>query len=500
MNNPNQEPNQNQGVNIVTGPAAIPGATFNTPPEPAQAPPVNNTPPTGGVTLGQVVGEPINPAPVTPMPTPGPTMSEALNPQPMTPPAGVTPPMPEQAPMPTEVPTPEAAPVAETPAPTGEAPKKKSIIPLVALVMVLLLIGGFVLYYFVLDDPRTIFTKAADTLFDKVSDGINNEKGTVDYSLGLSMTSEDESTQAILDIINEIKLKGTTSTDGTSSVMSGTVTYKDKEVIDYSAQTEGSDVYVKLNNVYDKAILISNDEELPQNSTDIADYKQVLSSVRVAVDKALRSAKYKKQMVSLNGSKAKKITLNMDENFVKTLVNTLLQDNKFIESYAKITAKETTEVTDELKKTIEDAKNNDEDISLYLTLKNEFRKFEYEFKSEKDLYTIEKNNNQYDYSITENDTLKYDGYIKISETNNQQFLNVSVNMIEEKVKVNVNGIYQVDKNKGPELLDTADAVKYEELSEEESNKLMAKLLESEGIKELIKDLDLENSGLLTSDM
>ena len=509
MNNPNEQPTPIPGVNIVTGPAQVPN-------EPTPAP-VSNPVPTEGVTLGQVASQPINPQPSMPtpqeaMPMPTPVqeqpvapepinpmpMGNALNPQPSMP-MGGTNPMPAE-PTPIPAPTQEQMPATEPAAPGEETPKKKSVLPTVIIAILLLLVGGFALYYFVLDNPRTVFTKAADTFFDKATSRITNNKGTVDYNLGITLAGADTDTQAMFDVINQIKLKGTYASDGSKSVASGTINYKDKELLNYGLQTEETNIYIKLNNIYDKTILVSGEEELPQYSTDIEDYKQVLQSFKKALDKSLSGANYKKELVSLKGTKVKKITLNVDEKFITTLCNALLQDSSFLDSYSRITTEDQEEITESIKQTIEKAKNNNEDISLYLTLKNEFKMIKYAF--EKDEYSIEKNDNQYDFTFVEDGTEQYNGYVKLSETNNQQFLNVSVNLIELKTRVTVSTVYQVDKTKGPELMDTSDAVKYEELSEEETNKITSKLLESEAVTELIKDLGLdgETDLMLSSDM
>ena len=507
MNNQNPEQNPTQGFNIVTGPATVPGATFNTPPTDPAMQPVNPTP-TGGVTLGQVAGEPINPQPSNPMPmaptptSPQPigeaTMNQALNPQPSMPTEAPVNPMPAPAPtmpMPNAPVAPETLPTDTTGAPTPapETPKKKSKVPIILIVVLLLLVGGFCVYYYVLDNPKTIFMKAADGIFDKATTVVNNNKGTTTYNLGLNISSEGNESLKILEVINNIKLKGTYATDGTNNVMAGTINYKDNELLNYALQTEENNIYVKLN-------LITNEseetEEIPQYSTDINDYKKVMDSIKKALNTALNNAQYKKQLVSLNGAKAKKLTIKVDEKFITTLCSTLMQDSSFLESYSKITNKEQDAVSDGLRKSIEAAKNNDEDISLYLTLKNEFKKLEYEY--EKDKYSVDKDGNQYNFDIVTDGTELYNGYVKISESNNQKFLNVSVNLLEEKVKINGNAIYAIDSTKGPELLDTGDAVKYEELSEEDTNLIMSKLMENEAFKELLNDTELDSTDALTS--
>ena len=520
MNNQNQGQNPIPGFNIVTGPESVPGATLNTPETPSPVPQTNNLAQPSGVTLGQVMPEPTQTSQQPPIPqqvTGQPTAPQPVIPQPLESPAVAEPSATQTIPqaatlnqmgagtMPTgttPIQEPGVANTNQVVAPTGQAPteetpKKKSVLPIILLAVILLLVGGFCLYYFVLDNPKTIFIKATETMFAKVEENLNRNNGnaTTEYTLGLNLSSEDEQIKPVLDIVNAIKLTGTYWEDGSTGINSGTITYKDNELINYGLQIDKSDVYIKLNDIYDKAILISDAEQMPQNSIDMNDYRQLESSIKAALLKSLDGANYKKEMVSLNGDKAKKITLNVDEKFLTTMFNLLLQDSKFIDSYAKITAEEKDEVTELLRKSITDAKNNDEDISIYLSLKNEFKKLEY--SSEKDLYSVEINNDQYNFSIAEDDNLVFDGYFKLSETNGQNFLNISLNAVEEKLRINANVIYKVDNTKTPELMDVTDAVKAEELSEEDTNNIMSKLLEKEAVAELIKDIGLDEESDLT---
>ena len=375
--------------------------------------------------------------------------------------------------------------------------KKNPILLIVLIVVIILLAGGAACYYFILDNPQKIFTTAANQILQKANNINIGDKKTIDYNLSINASSEDENIQTVLNIINEIKLKGTYSGDTNNNTMSGVINYKDGELLDYSVQTDGKILYTKLNNIYDKVIKIDTTsenevEEIPQYSTDINDYKQIISSTSEAIKSVLNNANYKKENTKLDNQKVKKITLVIDEKFLTDFYDLLLQDNNFLTSYSKIMNEEESKIREMLNEAKTDASGNNEEVSLYLTnMKNELKRFEY-IGGDYGL-TIDINDNQYDFSIYESSVSKYVGYIKLSSLSNQQMLSTSINMVEEKINLNINTIYSIDENKEIELFDTTDAIDYQDLSEEDMNSITTKLYENKTLLTLIEDLGLEDT-------
>ena len=157
------------------------------------------------------------------------------------------------------------------------------------------------------------------------------------------------------------------------------------------------------------------------------------------------------------------------------------------------------EASNELNKAITDAKDNDESISLYVTLlKNEFLKFEY--VGGEDNLTITKNNDKYDFDIVESYTLKYQGYIKINENNNKNNLELAVSLIKEQTDIGINLTYSAINNEELKLLDMTNIVNYEDLTEEEMNEITTKLANNKAINNFINDLELltEDNNILSS--
>ena len=367
-------------------------------------------------------------------------------------------------------------------------PKKKTPIILFVLIALIIIISGvMVCNSFIFNNPKKIFTTVSNTLLKNANNINISTKTNIDYNISINVSSQDENTQQILDIINELKLKGTFASDTNNNVMNGIISYKDDELLNYGIQGNNEALYIKLNNLYDKTIKINTSnqsESITEYSTDINDYNVAVNSLSNAISNALNNANYRKETTEINNQKVKKVTLILDEKFLTDLCNLLLQDKSFLESYSKITNNDESSIEQMLKDAIKEAANNNEELSVYL-LKNELKRIEY--AGRKSVITVDINDNQYEFNISESNVSKYNGIIKISTMSNQKLLSISINMLEEKINLNVNTIYSIDNNKEIELLDTSDAIDYQELTEEDITNITQKLYENEALLSLIEE-------------
>ena len=370
---------------------------------------------------------------------------------------------------------------------TSTTKKKPPIILFVLIALIIIISGVMVCNSFIFNNPKKIFTTVSNTLLKNANNINISTKTNIDYNISINVSSEDENTQQILDIINELKLKGTFASDANNNVMNGIISYKDDELLNYGIQGNNEALYVKLNNLYDKTIKINTSnqsESITEYSTDINDYNVVVNSLSNAISNALNNANYRKETTEINNQKVKKVTLLLDEKFLTELCNILLQDRSFLESYSKITNKDESSIEQMLKDAVKEVANNNEELSVYL-LKNELKRIEY--AGGESIITVDINDNQYEFNISESNVSKYNGTIKISTMSNQKLLSISVNMLEEKLNIDVNTIYSVDNNKEIELFDTSDAIDYQELTEEDINNITQKLYKNEALLSLIEE-------------
>ena len=371
-------------------------------------------------------------------------------------------------------------------------PKKKPIGAIFLLIFLLLIIGGIAYYYFVLDNPKTIFTTAINKVFDKINFEESKRSGTIDYSLNLNISSPNKEMKDTLDIINKFKLSGTFGIDNNLNELNGIINYKDKQLLNYNILVDSGEnpaVYAKSSDLYDKIIKIELEEdESIDYDTNINDYKQIVSSIKNALNSSLENANYEKKLVKLNNETVKKISLKIDEEFLVNIYNKLLQDNSFISSYANIKNMTNEEISDLLNKDITDAEGNNEILNLYLTsFKNEFLKFEY--VSDKDSLTITKDNDKYNFDLSESYTSIYQGYVKLTEVNNKNNLTFSISLIEEELNIDANIEYTIDETNKINFMDISDSVNLDELSEEETNKITENIFKNEAFNSLMEDVE-----------
>ena len=366
-------------------------------------------------------------------------------------------------------------------------PKKKPIGLIIIILLLLIIIGGLAYYYFVLDNPKTIFTTVTNNVLDKIKFDDNNKNMTIDYNLSLNLTSPNKELKDTLDLINKIKLSGTFSKENDNNYLNGIVNYQDKQLLDYNVLIDKIAIYAKLNNLYDKTIKLElDDSDDTTYDTNVNDYKQVTLSLKNVLTSSLENANYQKKYVKLNNDTVKKMTLNIDESFIVNICNKLLQDNAFINSYAKIKDMTNEEVSDLLNKDITDAKGNNETLNVYLSvLKNEFIKMEY--INDKDTLTVIKDNDKYNFDLSESYTSIYQGYIKLIQVNNKNNLTLSLSLIKDEVNIDANIEYLYDENKKITPFDTTNAVNYDDLSEEETNKITENLIKNEAFNAFLED-------------
>ena len=369
-------------------------------------------------------------------------------------------------------------------------PKKKPFGIIFLFLLLLLIFGGIAYYYFVLDNPKTIFTTAINNALDKVNFQDTKKSSLIDYNLNLNITSSDNEMKDMLDIINQFKLSGTIGIDSNFNELTGVINYKDRQLLDYNILIDSGDnpaMYTRLQDLYDKTIKVELEEEnITDYDTNINDYKQLVSSFKAVLNSSLENANYQKKYLKLNDKIVKKISLNIDESLLTNIYNKLLQDSLFINSYAKINDMTNEEVSDLLNKDISDAKGNNETLNIYLsTLKNEFIKFEY--VSAEDNLTITKDNDKYNFDLSESYTSIYQGYVKLTEVNNKNNLTVYLSLIKEGLNVETNIEYLIDESKKINTMDTNNSVNLEELSEEETNKIIENLFKNEAFNLFFED-------------
>ena len=379
-------------------------------------------------------------------------------------------------------------------------PKKSHLGLIIFLILIIALLGGLAYYYFIYDNPKTIINKSINNYLNQTQIiNLDSDKNyNVNYDLSFNIKTADKELNEILTIFNSIKLKGIIGLDANKkqNALDIIATYKDKELINISSivPTKESYAYLKLNNLFDKALKVElDDSTTSENDYELGtseDYKNILRTVKSAFTSTLEKAIYTKTYTKLNNKYVKKININITEEAIKEYYTKFLHDEKFIKSYAKITNTTEEEVTDELNKNMSEINPGIETISVYLDiLKNDFLKLE--SSDETTNINLIKENNQYKLSVIENNTSKIDITFETTKNNNLYTINLGVNDYEDETNINLTLSYTYDPNP-PELFDTTSYIEFDKLSENDTTSIMEKLLKNEALKAFLKDSGLED--------
>ncbi len=505
MNEPINNNNQNQPNG---------GMVFNVP---NQTP--NPVPPQPNMTLGSAVN---NPQPVVPpvAPAPEPVPTEPMNPmpvanpvtppvtpapapeKPMPQPMGVTPGIPNQAPvnpmplnnggLPPVGTTPVQTPPPETP--KEEKPKAKTnpIAYAILILFAVVAIGG-ALYYFVLDKPNKAFANLVNDAFANAN--VSDTKNSfVNYDIKLKVATSNEAYKEYTKILDKLGINITTGKTNDGIAMNGLISYDNTEVLNYSMLTKENIAYLKLNNLYDKVLEMNtaeSSEELPVdaniNINDI-DAEKMIKALKKAIDKSLEKANYTKEITDLNGEKAKKYTLTIDSAFTDTLYNELSNDADFIKGYAAMSGGDTASAKVALKDNLASMAKENIKIHMYTPLlKKELKKLS--ISSSTESIVITPNKDTYNYSYSEKGTTISNGYIEYKKTGNDGTLNMNINIPSADIGLTISTTFSNFNDMN--VLDPKDAVKYDDLTEEEMNTITSKLMENKGFQTLMKDLGLD---------
>ena len=367
---------------------------------------------------------------------------------------------------------------------------KKGHRGLVVFIIMLLLIAflGYY-YYFIIDNPKNIFTTIANKTFNGIKiDDVNS----VSYSLSINGKSEDNDINNILNIINKMSFEGIIGKDDNKQVLSGIINYEEKKLINYNLLLDMDDVsnlYAKFDNISDEIIKFNIDtEELADYDKDTNNYAYVGNKIIDTIKDTIKDANYSKTIVKYKQEYVKKATMKINEKFISKVINELLQDDEFMEDYSKIVNADKSDVADMLNKIIDDAKNTDDELNIYLgMINNKFMKLEY--VSLGSSIVIEKDNNKYNYVITEDYTEIADGYIKISDSNKKNKVLFSINDYEDKISLEMDFSYSL-KDNDIKILDKSKATAIEEMNEEDMMEIIENISKNEALLKLIDDLGL----------
>ena len=363
--------------------------------------------------------------------------------------------------------------------------KKGLIIGMILLCVVL--IGGCGFLFFYKSKPERVFTSIIEKANKKIKNNIEVNQLKEDIELSIKVEAGEEY-KAISDLINNLLLKISVNTDlKTNETNLGLkADYKNKEMANISAYYDSKNVYVNLNDLFDKVIaaeLNLNEEKIDIN---VEDLKTIYNEVFEAFKIAIKEGTYSKKSVDLNGSKVTQNTLTINnenkDKMVNAFVNYLKDNDKFITAVSNLSG----ESKDEIKKSInEDFKidklDKEYNLSIYTKgFDDDFVKFS--LGTDKELISFtETSKNNYEFKV-DVDGEKMTCNIK-EENELSSTASCSVNVLGIKVTTNAKvNIKQNEKVVKPNIENT---INYVELTEEDMNTIMENLNKKDGFNDFM---------------
>lgn len=367
---------------------------------------------------------------------------------------------------------------------------KKSHKGVLVLLIILLLgvIGGG---YYYITRPDVVFT----TLLNKVYKSANEEvedykqiKLNLDFNVNVDAGEE---YKEITDLINNIKINSSFNFDATTEkfVLGLGADYKNKSLLNANMYYEEEMAYIELKDLFDKLIKVEvepTEEEVEFTEEDI---NILIEEVYGALKNTLKVGEYTSSKAKVNDIDVNKNTLVINnENkgkLINTFVDYLLNSNDFIDTISKVNEMTKEEVIETLNYIKEEKVDLEEEIhvSIYTKiLTNDFVKFEVGTKEEVLLSFVSESETVCIMEMTVEGT-KVVATITDDVKNNKASIvfDMEVEGIKVKLTMNMSYVY----NEKIEMPNTQNSVLMEELTEEDTNTIMTKLMENEGIVEII---------------
>lgn len=387
-------------------------------------------------------------------------------------------------------------PLGEKTSPQKKEKKGNNKLIIIAIILLLLLAATGVLVYCKLVNSKNIFKTLINDTFTYLEENINySDTASGTFSLKVGGTSSDSPANNMLDIMSKLELSGNYGIDYKNKLMNIDIAtkYENEKLVNASIYTENGNGYVGLEEIYDKYIKIpiENYDSIFNNIDKNDDYKVVFKSINKALTNSLKDEYFTKEKATVDSVKTTKTTLKLSEenynSIKKEFINKLLNDNEFLKSFSSISEKSVDDIKTELNKSLEEDDFEGVNISIYTKgLKNEFVKFE--IADSTDSIVITKDNDTYNYELTEDKKVTYDGSLKITGDKNNATCTFTINDKKENNTITLNFKSTTKYNTAISKVDVSNSIAYENITQEDTNNITTKILENKTIMKLIEDI------------
>ena len=368
---------------------------------------------------------------------------------------------------------------------------------IVAIVLILLIVLSFCALFFQ-SNPKTIFVRAIDGLFNGVTSKIgDNAYDIVNGNLDLEYVIHGGENSNLSDEISKIKWQADYSLDVTNNRAYANVTGDNGEgKLNFEVYNDKDDNYIKLDSVMDSYLKIGDGHFSLDGLNSFGDVSTLLEGINQAFDRAISSEKIigGNKTIEVNGEKIKAyesklvIDNNNKERFRDTFINSLTSNIDFIASLQRIRDADVLDLQmnrDNLEKLIDDMGNIE--VSLY-TRGDDHYLVKMDLTWDDGSFSLIKNNNEnYDYDL-KIDNRETSGNLKISSNDNKHNIELSVQEKEDGnvlVTQNIKLDLRTNNNGGFEDVDTSNFTEYANMSDVDKFNLQTNIVANPVVSKLV---------------
>ena len=383
---------------------------------------------------------------------------------------------------------------------TSPEDKRKKLPWIVAIVLIILIVLSFCALFFQ-SNPKTIFVKAVDGLFNGVTSKLGDSaydvvNGNLDLEYKVHSDIDDSSLD---DEISKIKWQAKYNLDVTNDRAFAKITGNNgNDEIKLDVYSEKDDKYIKLDS-FENYLKIGQGHFSLNILNSFGDVSTLFEGVNQAFDKAVASEKIigGNKTINLNGEEMKvyesKLVVNDSnkERFKETFINSMAANTSFIKALHNI---RNTDIKDEVLN-VQTSKDNlnkmiDEagkiEISIYTKGKNQDF-VQLNIKTDKGGFNLVKGSDGYNYSLTNDDEV-ISGKMDIKVNKNNHKFNISLEK-KENDKVLYTQNIKIDlktKNNGSfKNVDTGNFVEYANMSDVDKFNLQTNIVSNPVISKLV---------------
>ena len=371
------------------------------------------------------------------------------------------------------------------------------VLAVVALITVFLLAGIGGLFYYKLSNSKNRFRVLIENVVEYLEENTLKDKpkslqGVL--TLGVNGKSTDEDEQQLMEILNKIDLSFLYGVDYATKRMNFEMksSYDKKELLNSSFYMESGNGYLYLDNLYDKNIKVPIEQYDSFFKLNLSsDYRTIYDSIEKVLIRSLKDDYFEKDYVTIDSKKVLKTTLVLNhknyQEMKKNVFHDLVLDDSFLTSLSNVTDKKVSVLKKKLNK-IASSEDDYKEMDIVLYTKNDkFLKLELVFGGEK--ITIQREErDKYSYSYDEHSQVVYDGVVQASRKKDSSVQSTFlINDRKKGVSVQLMMTSSYEVNKKIEKKNVSNSILYTDVTEEEKNQIYSKVLENEGMKNLIQE-------------